>query len=88
VENKVSDFLNRNWSIIVGVLSVAFVSGGVVSEFRLMRAQMEENEREHQYQIEQLIKERDRKSDWLQEQEERIDELEEWRAFEEGKHSK
>lgn len=88
MENRVSDFLNRNWSIIIGVLSVAFVSGGIVSEFRLMKAEHQEDKRQLELKIEQLVKERERKNDWLEEQEQRIDDLEEWKAYEEGRRSK
>jgi len=88
MENKGSSFLSNNWSIIVGILTVAFAAGGIFSEFRLMRAEMDEAEKEHALQIQQLIDERERKNNWLQEQEERIDELEEWKSFTEGKQSK
>ena len=82
--SKVSNFVSNHWSFIVGVLTVAFTAGGILSEFRLMRQEIEESEKEHKYQIQQIIDERERKNNWLQEQEERIDELEEWRAWEDG----
>jgi hypothetical protein len=88
MENKASNFLSSNWSIIVGILTVAFAAGGIFSEFRLMRAEHEEDKRQMELKIEQIISERERKADWLEEQEQRIDDLEEWKAFEEGKNSK
>lgn len=84
---KTSEFLNKNWSIIVGILSVAFVAGGIFSEFRLMRLEMEETKKDFNLKIQQMVEERERKNNWLEEQEQRIDDLEEWKAFEEGKHS-
>lgn len=86
--NKTSNFLSSNWSIIVGILTVAFAAGGIFSEFRLMRAEHEEDKRQMELKIEQIISERERKADWLEEQEQRIDDLEEWKAFEDGKNSK
>ena len=86
--DKVSNFISNHWGFIVGVLTVAFTTGGIFSEFRLMRQQMEEVEKEHKYQIQQIIDERERKNNWLQEQEERIDELEEWRAWEDGNRNR
>jgi hypothetical protein len=83
--NKVSSFLADNWSIIVGVLSVSFIAGGVVSEFRLMRAEIEELKKDTSLKIEQLQNKEDRKKDWIEEQEQRIDDLEEWKAFMEGR---
>jgi predicted membrane protein len=89
VENsKTSEFISRNWSIIVGILTVAFAAGGIFSEFRLMHNEIEEVKKETDAKVQQIIEERERKNNWLQEQEERIDELEEWRSFENGKHSK
>jgi hypothetical protein len=85
--NKSQNFIANNWSIIVGILTVAFAAGGIFSEFRLMRTEHAEDKRQLESKIEQLIKERERKNDWLEEQEQRIDDLEEWRAFEEGKKS-
>lgn len=85
--SKTSEFLNKNWSIIVGILSVAFVAGGIFSEFRLMRLEMEETKKDFNLKIQQIVEERERKNNWLEEQEQRIDDLEEWKAFEEGKHS-
>jgi hypothetical protein len=84
---KTSEFLNKNWSIIVGILSVAFVAGGIFSEFRLMRLEMEETKKDFNLKIQQMVEERERKNNWLEEQEQRIDDLEEWKAFEEGKQS-
>jgi hypothetical protein len=85
--NKTSNFLSDNWSIIVGILTVAFAAGGIFSEFRLMHKEIEEIKKETDSKINQIIDERQRKSDWLQEQEERIDELEEWKAYEDGRKS-
>lgn len=86
--NKTSNFLSNNWSIIVGILTVAFAAGGIFSEFRLMRAEHEEDKRQVELKIQQIIEERERKADWLEEQEQRIDDLEEWKAYEDGKHAK
>lgn len=86
--NHHHSFLSQNWSIIVGILTVAFAAGGIFSEFRLMHKEIDELKKETNSKVEQIINERERKADWLQEQEERIDELEEWRSFEDGKHSK
>ena len=86
--NKTSNFLSDNWSIIVGILTVAFAAGGIFSEFRLMHKEIEELKKETNSKVQQVIDERQRKSDWLQEQEERIDELEEWKSFEDGRKSK
>ena len=86
--NKTSEFISRNWSIIVGILTVAFAAGGIFSEFRLMHNEIEEVKKETDTKVQQIIDERERKNNWLQEQEERIDELEEWRSYENGKHSK
>lgn len=86
--NKTSEFISRNWSIIVGILTVAFAAGGIFSEFRLMHNEIEEVKKETDAKVQQIIDERERKNNWLQEQEERIDELEEWRSYENGKHSK
>jgi hypothetical protein len=85
--NKVSSFLADNWSVIVGVLSVAFIAGGVVSEFRLMRAEIEELKKDTGVKIQQIIEKDERKKDWLEEQEQRIDDLEEYRAYEDGINS-
>ena len=82
---KVSSFLSNNWSIIVGVLTVSFVAGGVVSEFRLMRAEIEELKKDTGTKIQQILDKDERKKDWLEEQEQRIDDLEEWKAFMEGR---
>lgn len=87
-EQHHNNFISKNWSIIVGILTVAFAAGGIFSEFRLMHKEIDELKKETNSKVEQIINERERKADWLQEQEERIDELEEWRAFEDGKHSK
>jgi len=85
--SKFNEFISHNWSVIVGILTVAFAAGGIFSEFRLMRAEMEELKKDTNSKIQQIVDERERKNNWLQEQEERIDELEEWKAFEDGKHS-
>lgn len=84
-QNKLSYFFQENWSIIVGVLSVAFIAGGVVSEFRLLIAEIDELKRDTSIKIEQLQNKEDRKKDWIEEQEQRIDDLEEWKAFMEGR---
>ena len=86
--SKTTTFISNNWSIIVGILTVAFAAGGIFSEFRLMRAEHEEDKRQVELKIQQIIEERARKSDWLEEQEQRIDDLEEWKAYEDGKNSK
>ena len=86
--SKAGDFLNKNWSIIVGILTVAFAAGGIFSEFRLMHNEIDEIKKETDSKVQQIIEERERKNNWLQEQEERIDELEEWKAFEDGKATK
>ena len=86
--SKTSTFISNNWSIIVGILTVAFAAGGIFSEFRLMHKEIEEIKKETDSKVQQIIDERQRKSDWLQEQEERIDELEEWKAYEDGRQSK
>jgi hypothetical protein len=86
--SKTTNFISNNWSIIVGILTVAFAAGGIFSEFRLMRLEIEELKKDTNSKINQIIEERERKADWLEEQEQRIDDLEEWRAFEDGKHSK
>ena len=83
--NKTSNFLSDNWRIIVGILTVAFAAGGIFSEFRLMHKEIEEIKKETDSKVQQIIDERERKNNWLQEQEERIDELEEWKSFEDGK---
>jgi hypothetical protein len=85
--SKISSFLADNWSVIVGVLSVAFIAGGVVSEFRLMRAEIEELKKDTSVKIQQIIEKDERKKDWLEEQEQRIDDLEEYRAYEDGINS-
>jgi predicted membrane protein len=85
--SKTSTLISNNWSIIVGILTVAFAAGGIFSEFRLMHKEIEEIKKETDNKINQIIDERQRKSDWLQEQEERIDELEEWKAYEDGRKS-
>lgn len=86
--SKASEFLNKNWSMIVGILTVAFAAGGIFSEFRLMRAEIEELKKDYNNKIQQIVDERERKNNWLEEQEQRIDDLEEWKAFEDGKQSK
>lgn len=86
--NKTTNFLSNNWSIIVGILTVAFAAGGIFSEFRLMRSEIEELKKDTNSKIQQIIEERERKSDWLEEQEQRIDDLEEWKAYEDGRQSK
>jgi hypothetical protein len=83
-----NDFIQNNWSIIIGVLTAVFIAGGIVSEFRILSAEIEELKRETAVKIKAIEDERDRKSGWLQEQEERIDELEEWQAYEKGRQSK
>lgn len=82
MENR--KFISENWSVIAGVLTVAFVAGGVVSEFRLLKAEIEEIKRDTSLKIDQIQSKDDRKRDWLEEQEQRIDDLEEWKAFTEG----
>jgi predicted membrane protein len=86
--NKTSALISNNWSIIVGILTVAFAAGGIFSEFRLMHKEIEELKKETDNKVQQIIDERQRKSDWLQEQEQRIDDLEEWKAYEDGRKSK
>ena len=88
LSEKQSSFISNNWSIIVGILTVAFAAGGIFSEFRLMHKEIDEIKKETDSKVQQIIEERERKNNWLQEQEERIDELEEWKAFEDGKQSK
>lgn len=85
---KTTSFISNNWSIIVGILTVAFAAGGIFSEFRLMHKEIEELKRDTDNKINQIIIERERKADWLEEQEQRIDDLEEWKAYEDGKHAK
>jgi hypothetical protein len=85
--SKTTTFISNNWSIIVGILTVAFAAGGIFSEFRLMHKEIEELKKETDGKINQIIDERTRKSDWLEEQEQRIDDLEEWKAFEDGRQS-
>jgi predicted membrane protein len=85
--NKTSNFLSDNWSIIVGILTVAFAAGGIFSEFRLMHKEIDEIKKETESKVQQIIEERERKNNWLQEQEERIDEIEEWKSFEDGRQS-
>lgn len=82
MENK--KFITENWSVIAGILTVAFVAGGVVSEFRLLKAEIEELKRDTGLKIDQIQNKDDRKRDWLEEQEQRIDDLEEWRSFVQG----
>ena len=86
--SKTTTFISNNWSIIVGILTVAFAAGGIFSEFRLMHKEIEELKRDTDTKINQIIEERERKADWLEEQEQRIDDLEEWKAYEDGKHAK
>ena len=86
--NKTTTFISNNWSVIAGILTVAFASGGIFSEFRLMRSEIEELKKDTNLKIQQIIEERQRKSDWLEEQEQRIDDLEEWKAYEDGRNSK
>jgi hypothetical protein len=86
--SKTTTFISNNWSIIAGILTVAFAAGGIFSEFRLMRSEMEELKKDTDIKIQQIIDERARKGDWLEEQEQRIDDLEEWKAYEEGRQSK
>ena len=86
--SKTTAFISNNWSIIAGILTVAFAAGGIFSEFRLMRSEIEELKKDTDIKINQIIEERERKADWLEEQEQRIDDLEEWKAFEEGRNSK
>ncbi len=86
--SKAGDFLNKNWSMIVGILTVVFAAGSIFSECRLMRLEMEEMKKDYNSKIEQILDERERKNNWLEEQEQRIDDLEEWKAFEDGKQSK
>jgi hypothetical protein len=85
---KTTLFISNNWSIIVGILTVAFAAGGIFSEFRLMHKEVEELKRDTDTKINQIISERERKADWLEEQEQRIDDLEEWKSYEDGKNSK
>lgn len=82
MENR--KFISENWSVIAGVLTVAFVAGGVVSEFRLLKAEIEELKKDTSMKIQQIQDKDERKKDWLEEQEQRIDDLEEWKAFVEG----
>jgi hypothetical protein len=53
-----------------------------------MRLEMEEMKKDYNSKIEQILDERERKNNWLEEQEQRIDDLEEWKAFEDGKRTK
>lgn len=86
--SKTNNFIANNWSIIAGILTVAFAAGGIFSEFRLMHKEIEELKRDTDIKVNQIIEERERKADWLEEQEQRIDDLEEWKSFESGKESK
>lgn len=86
--SKTTNFIANNWSIIAGILTVAFAAGGIFSEFRLMRSEIEELKKDTNLKVQQIIEERERKADWLEEQEQRIDDLEEWKAYEDGKHAK
>ena len=85
--SKTTEFVSRNWSMMVGILTVAFAAGGIFSEFRLMRLEMEEMKKDFNLKIQQIVDERERKNNWLEEQEQRIDDLEEWKAYEDGKNS-
>lgn len=85
---KTPNFISNNWSIIVGILTVAFAAGGIFSEFRLMHKEIEELKKETDNKVQQIIDERTRKGDWLEEQEQRIDDLEEWKAYEGGRNNK
>jgi hypothetical protein len=85
MENRFSHFLSDNWSIIAAVLTVSFVAGGVVSEFRLLKAEIEELKKDTGIKIQQIEDKENRKRDWLEEQEQRIDDLEEWKSFVEGR---
>jgi hypothetical protein len=85
--SKTGTFISNNWSIIAGILTVAFAAGGIFSEFRLMHKEIEELKKETDGKINQIIDERTRKGDWLEEQEQRIDDLEEWKAYEDGRQS-
>lgn len=67
--NKTLNFLSSNWSVIVGTLTVAFAAGGIFSEFRLMHNEIEEIKKETDTKVQQIIDERERKNNWLQEQE-------------------
>ena len=86
--SKTTTFISNNWSIIVGILTVAFAAGGIFSEFRLMHKEIEELKKETDTKVQQIIDERTRKGDWLEEQEQRIDDLEEWKAYEDGRNNK
>lgn len=86
--SKTTNYIANNWSIIAGILTVAFAAGGIFSEFRLMHKEIEELKRDTDIKVNQIIEERERKADWLEEQEQRIDDLEEWKAFESGKNTK
>lgn len=88
IDPQKESFISKNWQIIVGVLTVAFAAGGIFSEFRLMHKEIDEIKKETDAKVHQIIEERERKNNWLQEQEERIDELEEWKSFEDGRKSK
>ena len=85
--SKTTEFISRNWSAMIGILTVAFAAGGIFSEFRLMRLEMEEMKKDFNLKIQQIVDERERKNNWLEEQEQRIDDLEEWKSFEDGKNS-
>lgn len=85
MENKITHIISNNWPVIATVLTVSFVAGGVVSEFRLLKAEIEELKRDTGIKIQQIQDKDDRKRSWLEEQEQRIDDLEEWKSFVEGR---
>jgi hypothetical protein len=85
--NKVSSFFTNYWSIIVGILSVSFIAGGIVSEFTLLRSQIEELKKDYTSKYEYILEKEERKEQLLEEQEQRIDDLEEYRAYEDGINS-
>lgn len=85
---RTAQFVSNNWTVIGGILTAVFIAGGIVSEFRLMRAEIDELKKDTSLKIEQIQNKEDRKRDWIEEQEQRIDDLEEWRAFVEGREPK
>lgn len=69
--------VRNNWPFVVGVATIVFTVGSILAEFRVVKTTIEEEKINTKYRIEEIER-------WQEEQEERIDYLEEQSEWEKG----
>lgn len=71
-------WVSKNWQNLIWIAGLLFAAGGAWSEFKVLHKEIDVLKRENEEVKEQLYKEI----------EQRVDDLEEWKAFKEGQESK